>query len=268
MNIQLPDKFYKFLVFLSLILIGFVYMKHTENSKREITSIYYRNSLIDSLEINKLKEEQIKQNLIEYSTILSSRNSIKNPISKAKDSKIYFNRIITSENIKEVEVNDLIDLEWTKFENQQNKILLLQKRINQVEEENKIANKLFEDEFFLLLIALPFIAGVLLAQGIKSWYKQEKLLPEASKDKNLSIFERCQSCYKKFSTIRNYSKNRDQSINYAFCDQCFKNGSFTEKYKKIEDLYAEIDSIDLKEYERKDLKNKISKLDRWKSNEY
>ena len=268
MNIQLPDKFYKFLVFLSIILMVFIYMKSSENSKIEINSIHYRNSLVDSLEISTLKEKQAKEKLIDYAAILSARNNIKNPIRVSKDSTVHFNRIITSENKKAVEINDLINVEWNKFENQQYKTLLLLKRLGQAKEENEIANKLFDDEYFWLLIFLSIVSGILFWEGIKSWYIQEKEVRETRKDKNLLIFDRCQSCYKKFSTIRNYSKNKNQSINYSFCNECYDNGKFTEKYKTVEDVFEEINLANMKENESKYLKNNVAKLDRWKLNEY
>ncbi|SEG61150.1 Putative zinc ribbon domain-containing protein [Halpernia humi] len=269
MNIQLPDKFYKFLVFLSFILIVFIYLKSGEDSKREINSILHRNSLIDSLELNKLKEKQLRENLIDESEIISTRNNIRNPISYSKDSLITFNRIITSKNKKEIEINDLINLRWKNFQNFENKNLLLAKQIDQANEDNEIATKLFEDEFFWLLVLLSIISGMLLFEGIKSWYKQEQLITNTFKDKNLIVYQRCQSCFKKFSSIRNYSQNADNTVNYAFCEDCYQNGNFTEKYKTIDDLYNELtNNRSLKENEVKYLKHKICKLDRWKKNEY
>ena len=267
MNIQLPDKFYKFLIFISLILTVFVYLKINENYKKEINSINFKHTLIDSLEINELKAKKIKDDLFDYAKVLSTRNNIKNPISY-KDSLLYFNRIISSENKTELETNDLINLEWKNFKQHEYKMIILSKRIEQTEEDHKISNKIFDYDFFWLLILLSLISGILMSKGITSWYKQDNPTNNSIVDKNSLVFERCQSCYKKFSTVRNYSKNENQTINYAFCEQCFLNGQFTEKYKNVEDLYNELESYNLKKIEIKRLKEKISNLDRWKNKEY
>ena len=56
---------------------------------------------------------------------------------------------------------------------------------------------------------------------------QDELLKRQLSDKP-KAHKFCQSCGKKFSSIRLNSKNSDGTTNLAFCTDCYKDGQFVE----------------------------------------
>lgn len=97
-------------------------------------------------------------------------------------------------------------------------------------------------------------------------HKKEWLLKITESNGQLKIYERCQSCAKKFSSITTYGTNKDSSYNSAFCKSCFQKGEFTEPDLTKEQLITKIRKEGYKV--RFFGKKMINRLDRWRVDLY
>ena len=98
---------------------------------------------------------------------------------------------------------------------------------------------------------------------------QERLLALEIIQKDTK-FKYCQSCWKKFSSVRLHGKNDNGEKNEAFCLDCFDLGKFKDPNLTIYELKKivgkEIEQKPKKEREAV-LKN-IERLDRWTTDYY
>jgi hypothetical protein len=80
----------------------------------------------------------------------------------------------------------------------------------------------------------------------------------------------CQSCAKVFSSVKKHGTELDGTKNFAFCIECYENGSFTEPDLNFDTIKARTEMQIRKRtwlgkfFVRKRLRDS----DRWKTNEY
>jgi len=125
-----------------------------------------------------------------------------------------------------------------------------------------------------LSIRMSIFAGmgiVTLMLSLLAWYNWEKKNISLTRQDEI-LYPCCQSCGKKFSSIREYGFNKDESKNLAFCKECFDNGEFVDHNLTVEKLVSEAFEAGYIETKipkfKKTLEVRLKNLDRWKKIEY
>lgn len=265
MNINLPDKFYKVLILIGVIICAFGYVENDKIETKLNEKLIQKNRVIDSIEIEKLKFKLYENRLLDYSQTITTRNKITNPL-KINDSIIRFNRIYEGTQI-EKKINDSIKFRLDKYYDEYNKIEVLNKKAKQLDDNFDIDYSIYKSKLTNLRTFI-IVGAILFLMGLFVWMFEEKLANDQIKLNSEKRYSCCQSCGKAFSSVRSYGKEVDNSINFAFCSDCFTNGKFTNENLTKEDIYGEIDNSNLTKKEVNKIKRSIPKLDRWKNNEY
>ena len=271
MNIpNIPDNLHKFLLLGGVLLLIYVQLesgKLTDNFNSKVDSF---NLTKDSLNIKIKRNEYQLEKIRKNASILSQKYGIENPI-EIKDSLAIFSYTLQGSK-QELAVSDSISRLWEQYNDDkfeieiaQDKLAILNRQMfdNRDEYDQKETNNNVFAAFGLLL----------LFSGLWKWQKQQNindaLLKREIQDKG-KVYPYCQSCGKNFSSIRTNGKNKDKTINNAFCKSCFDNGKFKEKMTREE--FAERKKVEIKKQKgwlnKRILKNRLDKLERWKENEY
>lgn len=108
-----------------------------------------------------------------------------------------------------------------------------------------------------LIILIVILAGLLW------WRYEEKSKKITNQHEKIFIF--CQSCGKRFSSIRDYGRNEDGTIKNGFCEDCFSEGSFI---KEKDDVIKEIETTIKEKDRKKNIIKRLEGLERWKKDEY
>ncbi|MXO04001.1 zinc ribbon domain-containing protein [Flavobacterium sp. HBTb2-11-1] len=271
MNIpNLPDNLHKFLLLGGVLLLIYAQLegnKLTDNINKNVDAF---NLTKDSLNIRIKRNEYQFEKIKKKADKLSSKYGIENPI-EIKDSLAIFTQTLKG-SMQELAVGDSISKLWEKYndakfeiEIAEDQLLILNKQMSNFQDEYD--QKEFINNIFL------FMGMFLLFSGLWKWQKQQnindELLLREILDKG-KIYPHCQSCGKNFSSIRQNGKNKDKSINNAFCESCYDNGKFVKKMTREEfEAYKQSEIKKQKGWiNKKNLKNRLNKLERWKESEY
>ncbi|MCD8455194.1 zinc ribbon domain-containing protein [Tenacibaculum finnmarkense genomovar ulcerans] len=271
MNIpNLPDSLYKFLSLLGIVLIVFSMFSYEEtiNKYEENYEIVLLQKNDFEILNNKLKSEleviEEKENLI--------RNKLKiESLFDTINNQLRLRRIIDDKGNELEDSKEIFSL-WNNYKKQTVEIEAQSKRINfNIAKLNRIKTKKEDKRKSFITI---FLMGLLfLFIGYSQWNKEQFFKDFANKReflKNGNIYEYCQSCGKKISAIRQYGTNKDKTINYAFCKECYKKGKFTDNLKSFEEfeIYKEEIIKNEKSLKKVSLKIRMNNLLRWKKNEF
>lgn len=270
MNINIPDKIYKFFVLAGVFLAAYSFYQIDKEETKYSKKIERYNDIVDSLTIAIFTRNYELNEIGKKADLLSKRYCVENPIIQ-KDSTLQFTRKHNGTK-QELLVNDSISALWEKHGRYKFKIKLLEKRGELASKHIDSAKTLKDDSTFSYKSL--FNSGLLLLSlGLFLWLIDQPwrfLTTKKQKKQFDKIYTYCQSCGKKFSSILKYGSNKNKDKNYSFCEKCFKNGEFKNKVLTKEDVM-----IDAKEktkhknwFYRKLLENRLSKLERWKENEY
>lgn len=267
----IPDSFYKLLIVLGLFLFALYYVKSDENQNRYFGTIDRIQETIDSLEFAEIKISRLADKIISASDLMSNKYRISNPI-RANDSMLIFSQILSG-SLKEIEVSDSLSVLWNDYKEKQFQLTLAANLINKktrnlinLKEEYIIKEEISNSIFFIgLLLFLPGLFGMMWIQVV-----QDRLLKLQLNEKS-KAYNYCQSCGKKYSSMRQPGKKSDGSTEYAFCKDCFDNGDFTEPnltFKEfIERTKKENNSVKTW-YGKLILKSRFNTLERWDKNDY
>ena len=262
MSFNIPDKIYKLLILVGALLIGFGFYKLDITEKDYFSEIEKYRTLGDSISINTIKLEKRKSDLIKISNNLSITYEVENQIS-SNDSTLYFNRMLIGDKNTLI-VSDSLQKLWVSYINSNFEFKLLDKKLSitdeHLEEKQKLKKSYFDNfEKILNLGYFFFFIGIIL-WAIDSENDTSKKIKQHEK-----IFNHCQSCAKNFSSMRNYGKNLDGSLNFAFCSECYYNGKFIEpNLQKEEARERFMDSIKNKNWIKKNLAKIIfENSERW-----
>jgi len=226
---NIPDNFFKFLVFVGLVIIAFVFFKYTDVEEAYNISIDNYHTFQDSLKVQDKSLESDKSFLRDRSRILSNRKGIKNPVF-LKDSMVTFIFALPSDKYEKFINDTLYSLYWNyaKGVDVYNKMIkLTDLKYNKLQEDEDYNNSYY----YNLLLPLAIIGVIMLFIGLAGYFRstnvQETLLTRQLNEKS-KYFKYCQSCGKIFSSIVTHSKEKDGSTNYSFCCRCYKDGIFTD----------------------------------------
>lgn len=268
---SIPDNIYKFFLLAGIICSGYAYIEDLTNTKTYFAKVESFNSSIDSLDIELLKLDHEKDKLKRTADFLAKRYKIKNPVSD-NDSVVVFMQTISGEKV-EMAVSDSLSRLWNNYRENQFRIDLFNKQLKIKKGTLKDAKAEYEanqdTNFWINLNGATWLIlgliGMLWMQII-----QDNLLKRQLQDKP-KLYKYCQSCGKKFSSIRLVSKNADRTTNPAFCIDCFDNGIFKEPEltKAAFQKRAEIEATKRKTWlGRKMLRTRLNNLERWDTDDY
>ena len=263
MSINIPDKYYKLLLLLGIIIFGYSFYKEDQ-----IKSIYYQKvdrnrEISDEIELSAIEIENLMTKIKDASRQLSITYSVENPIS-SNDSVVSFNRVLSG-STNQLIVSDSIQKLWMEHST----LKLNRNKLNQklrssneylTEEREKLYGKI--DDLFLY----RQIGMLLLIVGTFFWLVDFDSSPKRNEKIHEKVFAFCQSCGENFNTMRVYGTNKDKSLNLAFCAECYKKGKFRNPDLKIEQL-AQNKIDDLKHnnwFFRYIVYKHLKRLERWK----
>jgi hypothetical protein len=138
-------------------------------------------------------------------------------------------------------------------------------------------NKLEEANFYkkYLIVFASIVGFLILYKGITAWSHKEKLEKYILLRQNLekpTFSEHCQSCGRTFNSILNYGTNKDGSMNYHFCCECYSNGIFTEPNLSFNEIFlrtkAHLVKTGIKGFRRDKILKRLNLLDRWRVDQY
>lgn len=266
MNFNVPDKIYKLLTLLGILLIGYSYFNTNELEKNYFSEIDENRALKDSLLLNEMRLQYKREQIINIADNLAKQNQVDNPINSS-DSLLIFNRVLSGPK-PNLKVSDSLNNLWLAYKEQKFKNSILLKKIelsdDYLAQEKRLKKSYSETNNHLHFAGLAiFLLGILL------WFYESSLDGETKKIKQQEkVYYFCQSCGKKFNSMLKYGTNKDKSLNYAFCQECYKKGKFTNpKLTKDEFLKSQKESIKEKNWlKRKVLMTRFKSLERWNSN--
>lgn len=268
---SIPDNLYKLFILVGIFCLGYGYIEDNRNSDTYFSKVNIFNTSIDSLDIEIIKIDHQRKNLSKVADFLSKRNNVPNPI-KNNDSLIIFKQTITGNKI-EVTVSDTLSKLWDEYKEAEFEIELFNKQLRirkealkQAKEEYNVGEETNKWINIMGGICLIFgLIGMMRFQDI-----QDELLKRQLSDKP-KAHKFCQSCGRKFSAIRQNSKNSDGTINLAFCTACYVEGHFTEQELTREE-FLKRSAKEIKKRKtwlgRKLISSRLKNLERWDTDDY
>lgn len=272
MEISIPDKLYKFLLLISIILIGYSSYQLIENYKGFIIESNELIKVVDTFKVNDSYLKYSEEIIIKTANNFSKEFGIQNPIKvtynkEKKESVVNFTEIPDNKIL-----NDSLRSLIKKFERKilsdrinRVKLKIAQRKLNDLGSTNEVIIKNYSD--------IKTLGYILFAIGIGLWVI-DILINFDQKNSNVTkqnekLYTFCQSCGKEFDSIINYSKNKDGTSNFAFCKNCYKKGKFKNPNITKEDIIeSSIEDLKAKKkcniFTKTLIKNRIESLDRWK----
>jgi hypothetical protein len=268
---SLPDNLYKLFILAGIFCLAYGYIEDSNSNDKYWSKVDIFNGRIDSINIEITKFAHQREKLSKVANLLSKRNNVPNPI-EINDSIIVFTQAVKGDK-KEVSVSDSLSKLWKEYKEAEFNITLFNKQLDKKKQELKQA----KDEYNAAKetnIWVNITGGMCLIFGLigMMWFQaiQDELLKRQLSDKP-KIYRYCQSCGKKFSSVRPNSKNSDGSVNSAFCSSCFSDGQFMEaELTKDEFQKRAIKEVQKRKtwFGRKLLSTRLKNLERWDSDEY
>lgn len=268
----IPDNFYKFLVLLGIFLIGYALVE-----EKEITNSYNNKRLdfnlsIDSFTLKKLSYIHNRDKTVSKAGAIAKHHKIKNPIS-ISDSTFAINYVYSLNDNNELALADTFNLLYQEIEDA-NFQLTMQDTLSDIKKDAlKEAESELNDGEAKIIAPIMVLGAILLLGGAIGLMWQQNIQDEILKNqlggKN-KYYKYCQSCGRKFSSMRENGKNSDGTINIAFCVTCYSDGKFTEPdLTYIEFLKkGEDERKKMSRWKRATILTRFEKLERWNKDEY
>lgn len=263
MNINIPDKIYKLLILIGLILIGYSTYQTEKSERIYFSKIDRFRAVSDSILLANLNLEFKIDKINNTSRVLSKIYDVVNPIT-IEDSIITFNRTLTGlEN--ELIVSDSIQILWVEYLKSKFHLKLLREKesisYKYFEEESKLKEQYLDYYSDLQNIGIFFfLIGLIFWFGASNSFDNFERLKQHEK-----VYSHCQSCGGDFTSMRVYGINKDKTLNYAFCQECYVDGTFTNAEitrKEFKENYMK--KFDKTNWVAKVMaKRRLSFLERW-----
>lgn len=266
----IPDKIYKLIIAIGLIISVFFYL---ESGKIEVQINNNDDKIFEltnNLENIYLKSSKFEKLVLRKSKDISKFYGIENAIEKVSDTAITFTSYIYSNDKNKQRLNDSLVKLWDEYSKKHNELEFNKSNFdNKVSKLNKINYRLkIKSADF---IGISYIGFMIFLAGILLWLSDEI---QEERKKSLSkiedkIHSKCQSCGMKFSSVRKYGTNKDESNSNAFCEDCFQNGEFTEPELTLKQVKANAKPFTKGNYfTRKHQLNSLNNLERFNRNKY
>lgn len=266
MNINIPDKIYKLFVLIGIALVVYsvVFQEDKSRELNEITSKYARIS--DTLEFTNYKIKANEKRLLESAEILAKSENIVNPLVE-KDSVLTF-YFTTDGDTKQKLAEDSLWQIWQSHKDLIFKQNLSIKKAELLKNELKNSEKVYAINSKIRTI-FETVGVILFLLGVLTWMLDE-MVANSNKKIDERIYKFCQSCGKKFNSMRKYGTNSNNTENYAFCKDCFQNGEFTTTNLSEEDFILQFENEIKNESWLKKiiLRSRIRNLERWRNSDY
>jgi hypothetical protein len=266
MNINIPDKIPKLFVLIGLILIAFGYYNKDIANNEYYNKVDKFNTAVGALELEQMRVDNELTELKRISENLSIKFGIENPIS-IKDSLTTSFKQILSGNKKAVAVSDSINKLWERQSAHSFNLKLLDKKIklerSKIDQDENLHNNYHNAQLFVIIIGMFFFFI-----GLITWLIDEQTNPVIKLSEKLH--ERCQSCGKVFTAVRQYGLEKDLTPNYAFCEECYNNGNFTNpELSESEIINFSMGTVKAKNWlYKRFLKARLKELERWNPHKY
>lgn len=271
---SIPDNYYKFCLYLSLIIFAFLYTVQYERLRSSVTSMPNQILSLDSLQV-KLKYKKKELTQLEKK-LDSGQDSVEVMMREIEvDTAKLDNKIILK--------NAQLKYKKTKEVHKRNQALL--KDLNTLEDEvNFISTNISITDYhnkqsynffrinLLSYASMLLIAGVSLLIGISGIQKHQKQqdLVLKSQSSNLIVSSTyCESCGKNFNPIIIHGTNEDGTKSNHFCQWCYDKGKFVEvelTQQTVLDRIIQKNSPSPQELKK--ITKRIMALERWKKDSY
>lgn len=267
MNFSVPDKISKLFVLAGIVVIAYSTFKIEEAETTYFSRIDEFDVVQDSLQLMSFKLNQEWDVLKKRASDLALIYDVPNPIT-SDDSSAVFTQTFVGEQAK-VLVSDSISKYWDAYRANERDYDLLQEKVKLLE-ANLQREESLKTSYLDVNNTYGILGSILLALGLLMWYSEET---SASRSDNISAnksYPWCQSCGKRFSSIRVHGTDKNWKRNNAFCSECYTNGTYTGKYKSREQLLEEVEEETKDEgwLTKKIIKARIANLERWRKHEY
>ncbi|MNQ71274.1 putative zinc ribbon domain protein [compost metagenome] len=251
MDIEIPDKIYKLIVLLGVIIVGYSEIQRSTGINDWKKDFDNTTSLNDSLSLERISMD------FEYAKIKNSADNFINIIEKTKQIKT-FSTYMDSLNIvkgKLLLYKKKNDIYSKKAEQFSRKFKFLKEDFSQINKINQ---------------SLQNIGIILFCLGIFMWMINEAKDSRILLKQNEKLYPWCQSCGKKFSSIIKYGTNKDSTNNYSFCKTCYTKGKFNNPTLTKEEflMLVQNEIANKNWWSRQILMSRFRTLERWKDDMY
>ncbi len=262
--LNIPDKLYKLLILVGLVLVGFSWTKSNDSYKDYAKKYDRYDNLFDSLKLLEeeilFEQENFKEECSEFDQKYKSDSTY-----YEKGNNIFFNKpLLNDPNIKSAV--QLLESKWSKILELKHKEELLNIKLENYSEDHTQAKKDLRDiqeEFNFIINIGAFLIGL----GITMWFIDETDKPKEKIKQFDKIYQSCQSCGNNFNALRNYGKNLDGTFNLGLCSECYENGVLKEvdlTQEIVFNRYCQKHNI-TRRLRKYFIRKFINKLDRWKN---
>jgi len=270
---KLPDNTSKIYLILSVVAFYFI-MNYYQYEKQKIDN--------DFIELTKSGDEHEKSvvsasdkliKIAKTSEIISKRYKVKNPILLTDSSATLNVSDDTSKNY--LAALDLILPIFLEYNSSMINRKVQDIKFNWARDKHTINVEYFKTISTMVVIVTGgcifiFIASIF---SLRKKEKQTELYEHYKRNlEKYSLREKgelkdcCQSCGRLFDSFVSVSKNTDGTYNYAFCSDCFKDGTFIFSLEDVKQMI--INNAAIEEDQKGVYVEKLCKLDRWKENRY
>lgn len=267
---SIPDKIYKLIIAIGLILAVFFYLEDDKVKNQIFKNDDKIFELSNNLDTEYLKSEKHIKQILKKSKDISKFYGIENAIERLNDSTVTFVSYIYSNDKTKQRFNDSLVKLWDAYSTRNNELDYKKSNIgNKIVKLNNLNNELTIANVNNKLMS--FVGFLIFLFGLLLWILEETL---EEKKKSISriedkIYSNCQSCGMKFSSVRNYGTNNNKTNSIAFCEDCFQNGEFTELELTLEQVKLNAKPYLKGNFFRKKLQlNSFNKLERFNRNKY
>ena len=266
----IPDKIYKLIIAIGLIISVFFYLESDKIQIQISNNDDKIFELANNLEDTYLKSSKFEKFVLRKSKDISKYYGIENAIEKLNDTAITFTSYIYSNDKNKQRLNDSLVKLWDEYGKKHNELEFKKSNFNnKISKLNKLNYRLKTKSENCVTIS--FIGFIIFLVGMLAW-----LSDEAQEDKKKSLskiedktYSKCQSCGIKFSSVRKYGTNNDGTNSNAFCEDCFQNGEFTEPELTLKQVKENAKQYTKGNYfvKRHQL-NSLNDLERYNRNKY
>lgn len=268
---SIPDKFYKLLTLLGVILIGYCYFAKNEIDNKYSEKIEHYNNIIGELDILELETQDERNKLIKYDSDISKKYNVDKSIEINNEDVVFTYSIKGNKN--DLIASKLMSERWEKYTSKTFKIKLLSKKLENYGDYLKREDKINSNKHNEIEILLNFGVNLFIL-GLGLWIVTETFTTKKN-DINIGksiqdrFYKHCQSCGMQFSSSRFYGTNKDESYSNAFCEDCYQNGEYTEPELTLEQVKENARMYIKDIFIIKKLKiNALNRLERFNRNKY
>lgn len=266
---NLPDSINRLILIICAVIIYFSIKGILKN--HEIEELSYKEYLnsFDSVKVAEINVDFYRDKMLNQSKEVSKKYGVPEFIT-SKDSVLNFTQTFNVNKNEDI-ARDILTPVWNLYLNKRNDLDMLNVNLNRRRKEYDRIKESTES----VVTFLSVLIGCSLAVFAISAYEVEIERKSKLTNENYLIRDKgkisnwCQSCGRLFNSIIVAGTNKDNSLNYSFCNDCFVNGEFVKNSEEgLEHAIKMADQIKMSKINKKIVMKRIKNLDRWKKDNY